>query len=290
MSALPKTVAPANAEATRWRKDIMRAAIDRAETAPTQSVHTQRSADINKTPPCRPPETPTGRIRCRRRAAGTCFCSCKRRPRAAAPAARTIRGAGAGARQGRSGRVRAIPRSDLAKLTDETLKSAYDCAAAENPCDHVDVTPLETVNKKEQPKFMQEQPKPKPQPPPQQPAAASYSATASYFDAPVEVQDPDLLNELNDPLAVNARPKPRPPQPPDNTRLQQPPPPPQPYVPILDEAAKNAAVRKEVERMIEEANRKDTPGGGAEDDEEARLMQELALVRARKLAAAQVVH
>ena len=179
---------------------------------------------------------------------------------------------------------------DLAKLTDETLKSAYDCAACGKPMhDHVDVTPLETVNKKEQPKFMQEQPKPKPQPPPQQPAAASYSATASYFDAPVEVQDPDLLNELNDPLAVNARPKPRPPPPPDNTRLQQPPPPPQPYVPILDEAAKNAAVRKEVERMIEEANRKDT-GGGAEDDEEARLMQELALVRARKLAAAQVVH
>ena len=31
-------------------------------------------------------------------------------------------------------------------------------------------------------------------------------------------------------------------------------------------------------------------GAGAEDDEEARLMQELALVRARKLAATQVVH
>ena len=100
---------------------------------------------------------------------------------------------------------------------------------------------------------------------------AREAETAAFFNAGYSADG--MLDEMNDPLAVNARPKPKPPPPPQ--QYYQPPPPPAAPAPVptapgdmaegvqdpalqellARDAAANDAFKREVERMVRDANR-----------------------------------
>ena len=196
----------------------------------------------------------------------------------------------------------------LADLTEENLASAYRCSSCDRPMiDHL----------------MEEEPVPKPiyQKSPVAQAATTternVATPTQWAYAPVQQQperDAGLLDEINDPLAINSRPTPMPAMP---TRS---------HGKAADDAAAfklevermvheaNAregrsgvgaggvasadAFKLEVERMVREANARDGTRGGAasaagaasiaaaEEEEELQLMRQLEAVRARKAAAA----
>lgn len=210
---------------------------------------------------------------------------------------------------------------DLAKLTDETLVTAYHCATC--GCSMHDHLQIETC------------PPPQPRQNPQQASKPSRAAgsinpvratqaavlppTTSIASVAVNPSHDGFLDENNDPLAIANRPKPK------LKPVVAPPLPPHPGLALAvattdpadlsNEAFKleverlvqqakvesnvesnNEAFKHEVERLVQQANERDAivPSGGQQsrasedDDLERKLMEQLSAVRARKAEKAAV--
>ena len=171
---------------------------------------------------------------------------------------------------------------DLAKLTEETMGSAFMCASCGHVMfEHLEVEPLKPAGTEWKGQGMQGYNR-KARPTADRSAGDATAAnpsgprSAMYGGPnllPSERRDPDLLGEHNDPLAISARPKPPPPPPP------APPPVPTPVPAAPRQVDENEAFKLEVDRMVHAAN----------DDHEAfKLMVERMVREANAREAAAV--
>ena len=159
--------------------------------------------------------------------------------------------------------------ADLSKLTDETLATAYHCAACGiSMHDHERVSDLpQTRPHRYTAAHDQDLPDDLPQKqPPMQPQTHAWPST-------VDEADSRDLNEFNDPLAINSlrqrKPKPKPSA--DAASVMT------PDSEAADDDAKafNLSFKMEVERAVREANLREAAQKSDDDAEEARLLRQL---------------